>query len=577
MKKNNLIVEYYKKEKKLLLVFITFNLFVTSLDLSAPLIIKNIIDKAIPNKNLDLIFIWSFLVLFIYFLRTLFAIFSFSRGQLMGNKIKYHMRNDLFKHLLNQPTSFFEKKEKGELIARITSDLENSSSLLYKGLQDFMSAGGALIGGFFLMFYFSPFLTFVIFFPFPFGFFFVHSKNKKLKIGYKEIRNLNSNFTSTTYELLRVISFLKDNVLENYAKNKFNKSNSNLLKAEKKNYLNVGIFISGVTFYVHLTQIILIGVGGYLFTKNQITLGIIISFLLLIDKFKISLIKLAGLTDSYQKGISGINRLKDMLETNPPSTKSKLKDFKTPFQSLEFKNVSFSYENSKNFIFKNINLTINKGEKIAIVGESGIGKSTFLNLIKGNNSPSLGKILINQIDYKNLNKKSILKIMGILDNSENILYENIEKNISILKYKSSLKNICDASIKACINNTILKLPKKYKTILGNDGIKLSTGENQRISFARIFLKNPEIILLDEATSGLDSVSEEKIINNLTKQFKNKTIIFVTHRLNTIKNFDRIFVLETNGILEEGNFEELIKKRGNFYKLYKTKKSKGFEL
>lgn len=495
----------------------------------------------------------------------------------MGNKIKYHMRSDLFKHLLNQPANFFEKKEKGELIARITSDLENSSSLLYKGLQDFMSAAGALIGGFLLMFYFSPFLTFVIFLPFPFGFFFVQSKNQKLKVGYKEIRKQNSNFTSTTYELLRVISFLKDNVLENYAKNKFNKSNSNLLKAERKNYLNVGIFISGVTFYVHLTQIILIGVGGYLFTKNQITLGIIISFLLLIDRFKISLIKLAGLTDSYQKGMSGINRLKDMLETNLYSEELKVKNFKESFYSLEFRNVSFSYENSNNFIFKNMSFTINKGEKIAIVGESGIGKSTFLDLIKGKYNPSSGKILINQTDYKNLNKKSILKIMGILDNSENILYENIEKNISILKYKSSLKNIFDASIKACIHKTILKSPQKYKTVLGNDGINLSTGENQRISFARIFLKNPEIILLDESTSGLDSVSEKKIIENLSEQFKNKTIIFVTHRIDAIKNFDRILVLEKNGISEEGNFEDLIKKKGKFYKLYKIKKSKNFEL
>lgn len=570
MKTKNLILKYYQKEKKLLTIFIIFNIMVTALDLTAPLVVKNIIDTAIPKKNLNLIFYLSVLVLFMYGVRTIFAIVSFSRGQLMGNKIKYHMRNDLFNHMLKQSNEFFNKKEKGELIARITSDLENSSSLLYRGLQDSMSAGGALIGSFCLMFFFSPILTLIIFLPFPFGFIFVYSKNKKLKSGYKEIRKMNSNFTSTVYELFRVILFLKDNVLEQYANNNFKRSNNNLLMAEKKNYLNVGIFMSGVTFYVHLTQIILIGFGGYLFVENKITLGIIISFLLLVDRFKISLIKLAGLADSYQKGMSGINRLKNMLETEDSSFKGS-KIVPLPFKNIKFENVSFSYGNEN--VLNNISFNINSKEKVAIIGKSGIGKSTILNLIKKNYLPTSGTISINNIDYKELNKKSLLNMMGILNNSENILYDTIGKNISVVKNKSTLEDVKNASKKAYINDTIEKLPKQYNSILGNKGTNLSTGQNQRISFARLFLKKPEIILLDEATSGLDSISEKIVINNILEFLKEKTVIFVTHRLDIIKNFDRILVFNEDGIVENGNFEKLIKNKGEFYNLYEENKKK----
>lgn len=565
MKVKKLILKYYKKEKKLLVIFIIFNLLVTLLDLSAPLVVKKIIDTAIPNKNLNMISYLSFMVLAMYGARTAFAIVSFSRGQLMGNRIKFHMRNDLFSHMLKQSTEFFNKKEKGELIARITSDLENSSSLLYRGLQDSISAGGAIIGSFFLMLFFSPILTLIIFAPFPFGFLFVHSKNRKLKSGYKEIRKNNSNFTSTTYELFRVIFFLKDNVLENYAEHKFKESNNNLLMAEKRNYLNVGIFMSGVTFYVHLTQIILIGFGGYLFTQNKITIGIIISFLLLVDRFKISLIKLAGLTDTYQKGMSGINRLNSMLNTDYTLLNG-TKNITSPFEVLTFKNVSFSYGNEN--ILNNLSFSIRAKEKIAIVGKSGIGKSTVLNLIKKNYLPDSGDIFINNINYKDINKDNLLNLMGILNNSENILYETVEKNISIVKNKSTYENIVEACKQAYIDETIEKLPKKYKSIMGNKGTILSTGQNQRISFARLFLKKPEIILLDEATSGLDRISEKIIINNILNFLKEKTVIFVTHRLDIIKNFDRILVFNENGIVEDDNFEKLIEKRGEFYSLYK---------
>lgn len=564
--KENIIIKYYSREKKLLFIFIVFNLIVTVLDLSTPLVVKSIIDKSIPSKNIHELLILILFALSLYGARTFFAVLTFSRGQLMGNKIKYHMRNDLFSHFLKQSHSFFNKKESGELISRITGDLESSSALLYRGLQDLLASGGSLIGGFFLMFLYSPLLACITFAPFPLGLIFVYTKNKKMKAGYREIRKKNSSLTVVIHEMFRVILFLKDNLLEKTAYKRFLKANDNLLNSEKANFLNVGIFMSGVTFYVHLTQLILIGAGGVLYIHGKISIGIIVSFLLLVDRFKVSLIKLAGLTDTYQKGTAGIRRFKDMLESDFTLPQGD-KNIGSEFQSLVFENVGFSYSQDIP-VLKNINFKIKRGEKIAVVGRSGAGKTTLMNLIKRNYLADTGNIFINNINYRDTNHKNILSLMGIIEQKENILNDTVFNNIAIVKENAQKDEVILAAEKAFIHNIIDSLPEKYDTLLGSGGTLLSTGQYQRIALARIFLKNPEIIVLDEAMSGLDNASENIILKNIETSFKNKTVIAVTHRLSAVKAFDKIIVLGKNGIEEVGTYEELMKKEGEFFHIQK---------
>lgn len=564
--KENIIIKYYSREKKLLFIFIVFNLIVTVLDLSTPLVVKSIIDKSIPSKNIHELLILILFALSLYGARTFFAVLTFSRGQLMGNRIKYHMRNDLFSHFLKQSHSFFNKKESGELISRITGDLESSSALLYRGLQDLLASGGSLVGGFFLMFLYSPLLACITFAPFPLGLIFVYTKNKKMKAGYREIRKKNSSLTVVIHEMFRVILFLKDNLLEKTAYKRFLKANDNLLNSEKANFLNVGIFMSGVTFYVHLTQLILIGAGGVLYIHEKISIGIIVSFLLLVDRFKVSLIKLAGLTDTYQKGTAGIRRFKDMLESDFTLPQGD-KNIGSEFQSLVFENVGFSYSQDIP-VLKNINFEIKRGEKIAVVGRSGAGKTTLMNLIKRNYLADTGNIFINDINYRDTNHKNILSLMGIIEQKENILNDTVFNNIAIVKENAQKDEVIIAAEKAFIHNMIDSLPEKYDTLLGSGGTLLSTGQYQRIALARIFLKNPEIIVLDEAMSGLDNASENIILKNIETSFKNKTVIAVTHRLSAVKTFDKIIVLGKNGIEEVGTYEELMKKEGEFFYIQK---------
>lgn len=567
-KSENIIIRYYKREKGLLFAFIFFNIVVTALDLSTPLVVKNIIDKAIPSKNVQELLFLTLTALFLYGVRTVFAVLSFSRGQLMGNKIKYHMRNDLFSHYLKQSHAFFNKKDSGDLIARITSDLESSSALLYRGLQDLLASGGSLAGGFALMFLYSPFLACITFVPLPFGLIFVYTKNKKMKKGYREIRRKNSTLTGAIHEILKVILFLKDNLLEKTAYKRFLKTNDSLLETEKKNFLNVGIFMAGVTFYVHFTQLILIGAGGILFIKGKISIGIIVSFLLLVDRFKVSLIKLAGLTDTYHKGMAGIRRLEDMLGTDYSLPEGNI-ELKEKFRNLKFENVSFNYENSIP-VLKNISFEIKKGEKTAIVGRSGVGKSTLINLIKRNYLADSGNIYINGVNYKDITHESVLSLMGTIEQKESILNDTIKNNIGIVSENSSKESIIESAKRAYIHDTINSLPEKYETVLGSGGTILSTGQQQRISLARMFLKDSEIIILDEATSGLDNTSESRIMENLNKQFEEKTLIAVTHRLGVTKNFDKIIVLGHEGVVEQGTYDELIKKKGEFFEILNGK-------
>ncbi|MDP0488938.1 MAG: ABC transporter ATP-binding protein [Fusobacterium sp. JB020] len=567
MSKFKIILKYYFLEKKLLSIFLITSLGVTLLDLSSPIIVKKIIDHSLPNKNLEELFYLSGLVLFIYICRGIILIYSSSRGQLLGNKLKFHMRNDLISHFLKQSFEFFYKKNSGELISRIIGDLENVSTLLYKGLESFLSSLLVLIGSFLLMLKFSPILAGVTFIPLPFAFIFVYLINGKLKKGYFKIRKENSNLTSFINDIFRLVFFIKDNSLEEDHKKKFIETNVKLLKLEKDNFLNSAYLMGGIVFYNQFLQLLLIFIGGILFINNKISLGIIISFLLLVDRFKVSLMRFIGLIDLYQRGMVGISRFQEGITTKNYFIDGNI-ELKEELECIEFKNVSFSYD-GKVDILKNINFKILKGKKIAIGGQSGVGKSTIFNLIKKSYLPTEGNIYINGIDIRKIKTASLLEKIGIINREENLFNDTVLENIRIVnREKYTVEEVMDATKKACIHDKIINLEKKYKTLLGTDGINLSNGEEQRISIARIFLKKARLIMLDEATSGLDNIIESEIIENIYEFFKEETILVITHKLELLKEYDEIILIENGEIIEKGTYEELIRLKNKFYKILK---------
>lgn len=557
------LIYYLKKENKLLLLFLGVRLAMTAIDVYSPLLIKNLIDDALPSKNIDLLLKFSIILIILYILRLFFAVNSQANGKLMGSKIKQNMRNDLLKKLLNQPSEFFKKNQSGDLISRVINDLDSVSTLCHRGLEDFIFSVITIIASIFIMIDFDLKLSLITLFPLPLTLIFVYKENKKMKAGHRSVRKNSGLLSANLHDILRTISFLKDNYLEDYAQKRFLEKNDTLLESEKKNMIPSSLIVSGVTFYSNITQLIIILAGGYLYIKDGVTMGIILSFLLLVDRFRLRIMRMVGLVDIYQKGISGVNRFTEIINLNNrmdgdiPLTE--------PITSIEFKNIGFSYDEKS--ILQNFNLKIEKGEKIALVGESGIGKSTTASLLKRALLPTNGEILINNIPLNKITFKTYLERLGIVDQSDYIINGSLIDNITLVKENCTEEELNFAIEKSYVYEIFDKFPQEENTIIGEGGVHVSSGQRQKIAMARLFLKNPDLILLDEATNALDIINEKSILKNIKEEYSDRIVIAITHRLSILEDFDKIYVLGDDNIVESGSFKELLKSEGKFYRLY----------
>lgn len=561
----NSIFKYYLKERKLLTYFLVSSFFVTVLDLYGPIVVQNLIDNSIPKKNINEFFMFSAFLLTLYIIRLFLSIYSSSRGQLMGNRIKFFMREDLFKKILNQPDTYFMKNQSGDIISRVTNDLENVSALLYRGLEDFLFSILSIAGAMALMATFNLKLTLITMIPLPIAIYFTIIQNKKLKYGYIEVRERFSKLTSGIHDSLKTIFFIKDNVLEKDTLEKFSSKNKELLSVEKNNIFNTSALMSGINFYNQLTQLIVIFIGGYMHIKGEISFGIIVSFILLTNRFRVYLLRLMGLVDVFQRGATGISRFLEIM--NIPNIKDGNTIIEKNIDSIKVDGLNFAFD--KQEVIKNLSITIEKGEKVAFVGESGVGKTTIFSLLKRTFLPEENTIFINDLCIHKVDRESLLNRIAIVDQRDSLMNETILENIKVVKRDATKKEIEEALELAELKEFVESLEKKENTKLGQGGIELSSGQKQRLSMARLFLKDPEIIFLDEGTSALDNILEKKIMDNILQKFEDKIIISIAHRLNTLKKFNKIVVLGKDGIKEIGDFQSLIDKKGVFFNMYKA--------
>ena len=558
-------ISYYKPYKKLFFLDIFVAFIAAACDLVYPMMTRRLVNDSIPNKNLRMVIIFAVALIIIYLIKAACGYFMQYYGHVMGVHMQGDMRRDMFLRLQKLPNKYFDNNKTGDLMSRMINDLMEVSELAHHGPEDLFISIVMLLGSFIILCTINIPLTLIIFAFIPFIVLFTWKKKNKMLNAFMETRVETSAVNSNLENSLSGIRITKAFVSHKNEIEKFKKGNNKFKKARSKAYKVMAEYSAGVGFGIDILDYISLIAGGIFTYFNLINIGDFFAYLLYIKLFTQPIKKLVSFMEQYQNGMTGFKRFISIIDEEIEEEGTlELKDIKG---DIKFEEVHFSYDEKS--ILEGINLKIEAGKMIALVGPSGGGKTTFCNLIPRFYDVSSGNITIDNIKISDVTLESLRKNIGIVQQDVFLFTGTIRENILYGKHDATEEEIVLAAKRANIHDFIMKLPDGYETYIGERGVKLSGGQKQRISIARVFLKNPPILILDEATSALDNTTEYMIQKSLEELCKGRTTIVVAHRLSTIKNADRILVLTDKGIEESGSHEELLKGDGLYKELYES--------
>ncbi len=566
-------IPYFSRHKATLIIDLFCAALTTLCELFLPMIVREITQTVTEGGNLTLTLILGctgfYLILRI--IDTAANYYMATYGHIMGTKIESEMRYDFFAHLQKLSFSYYDNAKVGTLMSRITSDLFDVTEFAHHCPEEFFIAGIKIICSFIILCNMNLVLTLIIFAVIPPSVLVLSIFRKKMKTGFRESRKQVGELNAAVEDSLLGIRIVKSFAKEEFEKDKFDKSNSKFLDIKSKVYKIMGAFQSFTRLFDGIMYIVVVAAGALFLLYGQISAADYIAYLMFVTTLTTSVRRLVEFTEQFQRGMTGIERFNEIMDIDPEITDNKnattLENVKG---EIEFKNVSFRYSPETRDVIKDLSLTISSGENVAIVGPSGGGKTTICSLIPRFYETSDGEITIDGTDIKSVTIRSLRENIGTVAQEVYLFSGTIKENIAYGKIGATDEEIIEAAKLAGAHEFICELPDGYDAYVGERGIKLSGGQKQRISIARVFLKNPPILILDEATSSLDNESELLVQKSLEKLSKGRTTLTIAHRLTTIKNADRIIVLTENGIEEMGNHKELIGKNGlysEFYKLY----------
>ncbi|MEA3422497.1 MAG: ABC transporter ATP-binding protein [Bacillota bacterium] len=563
-------IVYYKPHMKLFILDLLAALFISSIDLIFPIISKTFINEYIPQGQIDLLIKVSAGVLFLYIIRMGAYFFMAYGGHIVGARIEYDMRNDLFKHLQELSFNFFDNNKTGQLMSRLVGDLGEIAELAHHGPEDLFISTIMLIGSFVILLTLNISLTLITFIFVAALIVYALFSRKLMTTAFRKVRKKHANINSQIENSISGIRLSKSFANEESEINKFEIGNKEHLSSKKEAYFAIATFTTGTNFLVDIISLVVIVVGGIYVYRGMIDFGELVAFLLYSSYIFKPIRRLIQFTQQYQSGMAGFERFIEIMDIKPDiedvDDAVELKNIKG---KIELNNVSFKYNDEDNWVLENFNLNIEKGKNIALVGPSGVGKTTITNIIPRFYDVNEGNITIDGMDIRKLTMKSIRKNIGIVQQDVFIFYGDIKENILYGRFDASDEEVIDAAKKANIHDFIMTLSDGYETIVGERGTKLSGGQKQRIAIARVFLKNPSILILDEATSSLDNENELAIQEAISQLSKGRTTLTIAHRLSTIINADEILVLNENGIKERGSHEDLLLEKGFYSKLYEA--------
>mgnify|MGYP001136062866 CR=1 FL=1 len=564
-------ISYYKPYKKIFLSDMFFACMGAAVTLIIPLIIRYITSDVIyraPSESLKTILMLTGIMILLIILECYCNYFIAYYGHMMGAKMEYNMRNEIFAHYQKLSFSFFDNQKVGQLMSRVTNDLFEISELFHHGPEDIVISVIKLLGSFAILLSINWRLAFTAFAIVPVMLLYAFYFNIKMKRAFVKNRARIADINAQIEDNLSGIRVVKSFANEEIEMDKFKVGNDRFVESKRESYKYMGLYHSGLGAFTTLISVIVIAVGAFFITVNLISITDLITFLLYINNFTEPIKKLINFTEQFQNGASGYTRFLEILSINPDITdRPDAKELINAKGDIIFDNVSFHYEEHSEIVLSNLNLHVKEGEYIALVGTSGVGKSTLCSLIPRFYDVSSGCILIDGTDIRDYTLKSLRNNIGIVQQDVYLFTGSVMDNIRYGRPEASDVEIVAAAQNANAHEFIMNLPEGYDTNIGQRGIKLSGGQKQRLSIARVFLKNPPILIFDEATSALDNESEKVVQESLEKLAKNRTTFVIAHRLSTIRNAEKILVLSENGIAESGNHEQLLAQNGIYAELY----------
>ena len=557
---------YYKPHIKVFTADMTAAFLLSVCSMVYPMITREMLNNFIPNRNIRLLIIWAVVLLVIYIVKYFLNYFVTYYGHVMGVRMQASMRKDVFSHLETLPLSYFDDNKTGTIMSRIINDLMDVSELAHHGPEDLFLSVVMLIGSFILMGSIYLPLTLILYALLPFMIFFAIKKQKKMKEAFAVSRKEVGEINATLENSISGIRVSKAYTNSRYENELFEQGNNRFVKARKFAYKAMAEFHSGMTVGMDILRVVMYVAGGLFVFYGKINIADFTAFSLYISLFMSPIERLVGFIEQYQNGMTGFKRFIEIMDCNPERDSKDALSINKVKGDILFDKVGFSYSDGKK-VLDNLSFHVEAGKTLALVGPSGGGKTTICHLIPRFYDLSSGKILIDGMDISNITLESLRKNIGIVSQDVFLFDATIYENIAYGCPDASQADVEKASRLANIDEYIKNLPNGYNTLVGERGVRISGGQKQRIAIARVFLKNPSVLILDEATSALDNATEMLIQQSLSELCRGRTTIVVAHRLTTIKNADEILVITDDGIAERGKHKELLEKGGIYAGLW----------
>lgn len=563
-------IKYYKPYKTLFFIDMFCALIVSAIDLAFPQILNFLTKGVFTGSSSEIIrVLWIIGVglLAMYLVRYFCQYYITSWGHIMGARMESDMRQDLFDHFQTLSFSYYDRNNTGEMMSKLISDLFDISELAHHGPENIFISVIKIIGSFILLTMINAQMTLILLAVTIVMVIFSWNKNKKMRAVFTDNRKKIAHVNSRVQDTLSGIRVVKSFANEELEHDKFSDSNLKFLDSKKSSYIMMGGFHAGNSFFQGLLYIAVLVSGGFFIARGSLKPADLAIYALYIGIFLNPIDVLINFTESFQKGFSGFKRFLEVVETEPEIVdRDNAKPLINPRGQIAYNNVSFRYDKTSE-VLDNVSISIDAGKTIAFVGPSGGGKTTLCSLLPRFYEVTSGEITIDGIDIRDITLKSLRNSIGIVQQDVYMFSGSIRDNISYGKPNASDEEIVEAAKNANIHDFVMSLDEGYDTYVGERGTRLSGGQKQRIAIARVFLKNPPILILDEATSALDNESERHIQASLEHLSKNRTTIVIAHRLSTIRNADEIIVISQNGIQERGTHEDLISRNGLYAKYY----------